>query len=477
MQIVYLILIITLIACTGEESRTDAPPWHDRTFLSRAATTLTLKNGSDSTIAIDLNPREYLPELGEEIPDSLASGDSMTVTSQLYKPETMVANLAGRRQVFELLPGLDRTIVYRPSKNEDAGSNRELYAAFTRIEAINPYTSGPETAGLEYADYVTLQDSLFLSAQDTLKQLRLEEDWQSRIIRQALELRHLRKVVGFTHYRKFFYDEDVVLADSVLQRVDSILRVVPFADAAYYSDLFTTLSVYHRRQHPEAGDGDRSVAARNYAQITADHLRAFPQEAYQTEAIAALAEDIIRNRRTYAGREALLDTLKAALRDDYRDEVNKIERGVLAARSDEKALRVLLATPFVNVAGDSVSPLAVREKDLTLYKFWFTNCVPCLVQQPAEKELLARYPELELVYLAYKTPEAEWLPYLEKHQPPTTQQLYLDGERDKLVQAGLGGFGAPQYLLVSGEEVEIICRSCPKPNDTALAEMIDAVGE
>lgn len=477
MRIAYLLALSVLLACSDEEQQTDAPPWQELTFLDRAFTTLTLANGGDLTIAIELHPREYLPELGEEVPDSLAAGDSLNVIRQLYRPETMVANLAGRRQVFELLPGFDRTIVYRAGKNEDAGRNRELYAAFTRIEAINPYTSGPETARMEYDDYALHQDSLLRAAQDTLANMQLAEDWQQQVLRQGLELRHLQKVVGFTSYRKFFYKENIVLADSVLRQVDSMLASVPYAQAAYYSDLFTTLSVYKRRQQPSDGDEERSIGARNFAQMTADHLQAFPQEAYRREAIAALAEDIIRDRHTYAGREVLLDSLKAALPEDYRDEVNSIERKVLAARSDETALRVLLATPFVNTAGDSVSPLAIREKEITLYKFWFTGCVPCLIQQPAEEELLAQYPALEVVYLAYKTPEAEWLPYLEKHQPPTTQQLYLDRGRDKLVQAGLGGFGAPQYLLVSGEEVKIVCRSCPKPNDKALAEMIDAVGE
>ncbi|TXF90600.1 hypothetical protein FUA23_05770 [Neolewinella aurantiaca] len=166
-----------------------------------------------------------------------------------------------------------------------------------------------------------------------------------------------------------------------------------------------------------------------------------------------------------------IDTLRSILPSFYNERLDEVERAFIEQSASANGLADFITTSYPTPSGTEESVMSTGSKPLRLLKFWFAGCYPCLWQQPHEAELLANYPEVDLVYVAHSTEKSAWQEYLDEHQPPTDLQLYVPQKERAVIKASAGTTGAPTYVMVD-DQGEIVCRPCPKPSDSLLSEMI-----
>ena len=472
MRLTYFLLFpLLLFTCGPAPDAVDArvPPWANASFLSPLPTPITLINASDTTWQLAADLRDYAPSLGDLLPDSLHSGQSVTVVPEISRPRQLFVGLGGHRSLRVLLPGYPRTLRYDDTRTmSEVGSERTLYAhldsAFAPLHPMPFYP--PEITDLSaYADSARRD---FTAHLDTLPTRADLPGWVRPLIDREARLLSLERPLNTRAYRGFFYKDTLSVSKDYLDTV----RLALESPMAYHTPSFNDLLGAYSRYLGEIGPHHTAGAStRNNWALATTLLSDYPAPAYRHDATAELAVGEIGDLRMYSGKAQIIDTLTASLPGAYRERVQVFADSVAASRRDDGALRAFLTTVFENESGELVTPLAVRRQPNTLYKFWFAGCYPCIVQQPHERELMDMYSDLEVVYVAFSTDKAQWLPYLEKHEAPASANLYVPEEQTELVRDALGRLGAPTYLLLDAAG-EVSCVSCPKPSDPMLAELL-----
>ena len=472
MRLRYLLCLpVLLFTCGPAPSPSDehALPWAEASFLTPIPTPIILVNASDTTWQLAADLRDYTPAVGDVLPDSLHSGETVTVTPVIARPHQMFVGLGHHRSLRVLLPGYSRTLRYDDSrKMPETGPNTELYShldgAFAPLHPMPFYP--PEITDITaYFDSVSRE---FTAHLDTLPARPDLPEWVRPLIEREAWLLALQRPLHTRAYRAFFYKDTLAVAEAYLDTVRRALE----SPLAYHTPSFNDLLGAYSRYLGETGPHQTAGAStRNNWALATTLLSNYPAPAYRHDAIANMATGETGDLRLYDGKAQIIDTLTASLPADYQERIRIFTDSIAASRRDDGALRAFLTTPFENEAGELVTPLAVRGRSKTLYKFWFAGCYPCIVQQPHERELMAEHPDLEVVYVAFSTDRERWLPYLKEHDAPASANLYVPEEQTEVVRDALGRLGAPIYLLLDADD-EVRCVNCPKPDDPLLEGLL-----
>ena len=442
-------------------------------FPAPVPTRFTLVNAIDSTLDVTFWPEYALTDFGRQTPDTLAAGDSLTVVLELHQPGFVVTEMAFRRNYYDLLPGQDRTVVYDAAANVTKGPHAVTYHALDRTKEWLPWTIGAELTGLLYEDFLEHMEELGVRALDSLRVFKREHpelpaDLANRM-ETKIRLRALKNMTGYTNYRRFFYGEENALPPWLNDTVDAALAAYTYGDVPDYGELLTSLTIVRQNATMDVAQEKQSAATRNYTALQLAYLE-LPDDPTGYTARGDLAMEIIGKDRDFTDREVIVDSLLSSIPEDYRRRVLNY-REAFAASRDESGLQALLTSRLLEEQGDSVRVAEQRNSRLTLYKFWFAGCYPCIVQYPRERDLLTRFPELQIHTVAFKTKSEDWSAYLQNRRPPGDRHFFVAPDRSKLVEEALGSLGAPQYVLVG--EGEVLCRSCPKPSDPLLVQTIE----
>lgn len=443
-------------------------PWAAATFLEPVATTLTFANHGDERIGFSPHLRDYFVDISLLFPDSLAVGEEVTVSVDLTSPIYLILRIGGLETMRVVVPGFPRVLAFDGIQLNEESSEQAVYDYLdTALTPINPVGYYPP----EIDNVPAYRDTLireFTAHLDSLQRPATVPEWAEALIRQDVELKLLHEPLHVRAYRRFFF-ADTLAVETVY--MDSVARLLQ-RPAAYHAP--TYLQLHHTLANYRAETGTRQeeeAATRNYWSYTEALLDGYPIPSKRDDATAAFLSRQIGTPYLFGGKAQIIDALTASLPPAYREKIAAFSEEVAKRNSSDEGLRAFLDTPLENGAGEISTPLDIRRQPKTLYKFWFAGCYPCLLQQPAERELLAAYPDLEIVYVAYATDKENWLPYLKEHDAPATANLYVPEGQTKLVRDALGQLGAPTYLLLDATG-EVVCSSCLKPSDPAFKELL-----
>lgn len=488
MKILRVVLLLSVFGaltagCSdGEERKNTELPWSDVTFVDPIPTTLSFINQSADTLDLRVTYEWELPLLGRELPDTLWPGDSFLFNISLYRPEDFVIDARYRRIFYALYPGMDRRIVYGPFKNTGVGINADIYAPADSVETWDPTSVGQSTIGLplnEFIEHVSgLRDTSVARLQRYAARTN-QPAWVVNLLQRRLTHKMLHRFATYPGYYRYFYQQKIQLPPAIAVELDAQARSDGFLDGSMHQDILLSTAIYQHRLITEADSIIEESRAERYTTVV-DFIEQLPDTlSHKASILAALIDDEIRNGHDYAGKEELIYNAMKVLPASYAKRLNQIDQRLSELRTEQNSLNdtsqllTLLSTPFErrNLANGDL--LNVRQKPLTLYKFWFAGCYPCLRLQPVEAELRKQYTDLEIISVAFSTKIDKWKPYLKRHQPPADAFFYIPEQQKGLVRRGMGSLGAPQYLLL-GPDDEVICRACPKPDDPSLRSLIQA---
>ena len=471
MRLILLSLLSGVLCTCGPAPAPDGfadLPWAEATYLDPMATELTFVNNGEERLGLRADLRDYFVDLDLVLPDSLAGGEEATVRVELTAPIFLILRYGGLETMRVVLPGHSRSIAHDGMELTEGGSDQAIYdyldAALTPINPVGTYP--PEITSV--TDYHKVFAQELTAHLDSIPRPTIVPEWVERLVRQEVELTSFKGPLQIRSYRRFLLADTLSVDPEYMDAVSQILKV----PLAYQAPSYLGLHFYLTNYHAETGKRQAAEAAtRNYWSYTEALLDDYPVSDKRDDATAAFLSRQISWPYMYGGKAQIIDTLTASLPAAYREKIAAFADVVAKRNASEEGLRAFLDTPLENDLGASITPLDIRQKEKTLYKFWFAGCYPCIVQQPYERELLAAHPELEIVYVAYATDKDDWLPYLEAHDAPAMANLYVPEGQTELVQAALGRLGAPTYLLLDGAG-EVICTSCPKPSDPAFRELL-----
>ena len=444
-----------------------SPEEPEPSFPNPVRTQLTFINDAEAPLAFGVWPAYTLVGLGSNLPDSLAAGDSLSVRMDLPGPRRIIVATGSRSMGYDLLPGKDRRVRLTAAGHRNRGLHRAAYDLLDRGEAWVPTTIGPEWTALAYDDFLDSMRRLGAAADDTVRALSGDPDIRN-LLAANLRLRALKHQAGYASFRSFFYHEKNEvprwLADSAYHALDAH----PYGTTAEHKDLYQALIVAETLASMDSTAEKLSAGTRNYTAFM-ERFLALPNSDRGHTARAELVMEMIGTNRDFTDRQLIQDSLLAALPPAYRRRVLRYA-DAFARTQGSAGLQSLFASMLPEERADSLRLREARETDLTLYKFWFAGCVPCIRQYPAERELLDRYPDLRMHTIAFSTKPDNWRAYLEGRRPPGSRHFFVSDADRPLLKSAVGDIGAPYYVLTRADSV--VCRSCPKPSDPLIREYL-----
>ncbi|NJC26917.1 TlpA family protein disulfide reductase [Neolewinella antarctica] len=460
-----LLLSLAFLCTCNRAQPTDEVPWKGASFLQPVTTSLTVVNASADTLELDISTRDVPDFVEGDYPGKLLPGDSATVSLDIFVAADCFVGLGFNHSLRPLLPGLDRKLVLTDSMR-NAGPWEAHYTYLDgNLLPIRPAGRQPEMT--DTLDHLRTELTARYAASWSQTKADAPAVWLDSFVRHEVDLAVLSDVFDKKGYMQFFYGDTLTISPQLLSRADLILNNPDYYDNVLYNRLIGSVAMY---THQGPADASSSAGARNYGRISDYLITKFPLPQQRSESLSAFAFNQQADQRMYEGKDENLARIRKELSPAYLRRLDEQQGRLIAARSNASGIKILLNSELLTTTGDVAKPSDKRTKPLTLYKFWFEGCYPCIVQQPAEAKLLERYPELELVYVAFETARKNWLPYIEKHQPPPAKHFYLSKQQKPILIDALGSVGAPTYVLVHEEEV--VCRQCPKPDDPLLEKMI-----
>lgn len=465
-----LLIFWTLTAgCSGElGERGEAIPWSDLDFLNRQFTTLTFVNASKDSVSY------YIRELQDEFyrggfEGALPPGDSVVLPMKLWRPECSYLYLEGRDGLTaHLFPGFHRTLIWNDGFSDRGAHAASIYSPLRLLDQ-ELEQQGPSTPVSLPIDQILSfyrpKTAYFDRITDSLKSTGNHPDWLPGMLRRQAHLIAAGEIETIRGYRRMAYLDTFNLPPAIDQRMDSLLTDPDNLSAPNYR------SFLNRRMFISRTPADTLPSPRGAGHgltqryLTENFLTSRPGM------LAAFLEEKIHSTQQYGGKDDLIERGMASLPMDYQEYLKEVQQTLAGKNSNDAAvvtlLRANLQTPDGRKAKLSTSP----GDELALYKFWFPGCAPCVRQYPYEKKLLAEFPNLELTYIGYLTPEKVWSDYVANNDLPTSRQYFLPNENKPLAKDALGVLGAPRYVLI-GDKGEVLCRACPKPDDPSLRSLI-----
>ena len=467
--VLFLALCSTCDHVTDPTPTPQPLPWLASSFIHPETTEISFVNASDSAWAVGSDLRDYYIIFNELLPDSLHSGETVTLKADIFYPRRLYVFTSHYSTLRPVLPGHSRTLRYDGKKLTEAGKYQAIYNYLdSALLVLHPEPFYPTKFSdlWAYHDTLTAEFTLHL---DTLSTTSEIPTWTIDLARREAYLMSLERPLYARTYRQYFYGDSVAVPPAYIDTVRSALELPLAYQSASYDLLFGSYARFlvEAEVHP-----DESAATRNYWSYANVLLHDFPAPSYRIDATAEFLSARITEQIMYRDKAQIIDTLIASLPSVYQASISAITEQVAARYSSSEGMQDFLVTPLESGSGRSVTPINIRRQPTTLYKFWFAGCTPCIKEQPYERDLLAQYPELEIVYVAFNTSKDNWLPYLDKHNAPASNNLYVPEGRNDLVQAALGQAGAPIYVLLDKNN-RVRCRNCPKPSDPSLASLLN----
>lgn len=472
----HTLLIVFIWALTAgcseqiEEQR-DTAPWEDVTFLGKATTYFTLVNTGADSISYRYDMDRNQPSQ-KHYSGKLGQGDSIRVKHSLFRPIRSFLGINGTSMTGPyLLPTLSRRISWDGDSYKDTGTNSIYYGYLKTLDDAFPSVGDASLLELPLDEVQQHQKGL---TQEALKQgeayaaSNSVSKWLKDFYQREAALKGAAALESQRGYLDYAYKKTLSLSPQVHHWIDSLLDdpnnlTMPTRDKLRQSHS------YNEAAPPVPG---MTLGNRNNRLDFEDIADSFPTDDADLyhDFLAEWTENQLLDYSTYANKDELIARAREILPADYVQQLDYIRDSINARISSDGAALKLLALPFASTS-DTLTPLLHRTKPYTLYKFWFPGCRPCVSQYPFERELLAEYPNLELVNVAYETRKDHWREYIQKNEMPGSQQLYLPKQKREAVRAALGMLGAPRYLML-GPGNKLACRNCPKPNDALLAKLI-----
>lgn len=468
-SLLFLSLVLSACGTSAENDNAEKVPWASASFVAPLATEITFTNAGSNTRNLDLDLHRYHIDLDGVVPDSLAPGESYTVTVDVHRPRYLFYR-SGRHESLRLfLPGRPRILVHGDSTITETGPFAAEYAYLDRVlMPINPVGRRPPVVD-DIAQFQKEHYQSSLTHLDTISKPDGLPAYVDPLIKRTLEVDSYSEAFGTRFYLRFFYKDTLDIAMEMRDSLRTILARPRYYHTPQYSRAFEGLSVY---EGEPLNDPALSVSTNNRRSITYGYLSSFPVADRFEDAVATRLVEDIANPRVYLGKMENIDTLKGALSAEYLAVIDKTERSAIERSAAPNGMAELVAARLSLPDGTVAAASSLSEKPLRLYKFWFAGCYPCLVQQPYEEKLLSAHPDVELIYVVHSTAKKTWLSYLDEHQPPAGHQLFTGRSELDLVKAAAGTTGAPTYVMTDADG-KVICRPCPKPNDPLLETMME----
>ncbi|MEL7162470.1 MAG: hypothetical protein AAFN92_17060, partial [Bacteroidota bacterium] len=452
-----LLLFLTTCSPATDPNSAENVPWAEATFLKPALTKLTFTNGDTLPRNLDVDLRRYRENLDRAAPDSLAPGASYTATVAIHRPRYFFYRSGEHESLRPLLPGRNRHLTLSAGKVTESGPYATEYdyldAVLIPLNPVGRRPSPPESL------LTHVEESLLGAIQhrDTVPVPEGLPEYVAPFLDRSLRVGAYYETFTLRSYLKFFYADTLAVPTALRDSVHQLLQKPGNYQTLNYTDLFEALAML---EGEPAANPDYSISTNNRTAIARAYLTGFPTPERAHDAVAThLAKDLT-DSRVFLNKMELIDTLKTLLPDSYLAALASIEETALARATSPDGLTNFLTTSWLTPTGDEMAPGLRSERPLRLLKFWFAGCYPCLVQQPHERELLAAYPDVELIYVVHSTKEDQWLTYLEKHTPPAARHFFV--KKTDSVLAAAGTTGAPTYVMIDAAG-EIICRPCAKP--------------
>ncbi len=466
-------LSLLLIGCSTAEKETsdgEEVPWATASFVEPLLTELTFTNATTTSREIGVDLRWYRVYIGENLPDSLRPGESVSVEVELHHPRNLFYASGDQQSIRLVLPGRSRHLVHEENGVVEKGAFVKEYTFLD--EALMPLNiPGRKPVSINDLEEFRLKEERAARSHfDTLVFPENLPNYIRPFLERIADLRGYQLALQMRSYHKFFYKDTLAVPGGMVDSITSILQRPGYYQTLAYTELQEALSMYKGELRASTY---KSSAAINHAALTAGYLNDYPILSRRNDAVAERLIYDICKPRIYSGKMENIDTLRTLLPQAYLKKIDEIERHIIASTASKNGLANFLNTPYATPSGKEQSVMALADKPLRLLKFWFAGCYPCLVQQPYETELLAKYPEVDLIYVAHNTEKEVWKKYLVKHQPPATLQLYVPQKNKSEIKASAGTTGAPTYVMVD-DVGKMICRPCPKPNDPLLGKMVEA---
>ena len=391
---------------------------------------------------------------------SLLPGKRTNVTADIFQPLSVFVEVNDIPTIRTTFPGMDRHLVWTGDAFENRGVHVLPYDYYDdHTEELTRPGNAPAIENLdEYGDTLTAR---YLAYDATAKGV---EPWLADFTRRSVAVEIPYRQMHLRAFYAFMMADTLFVSDSLNTRVRAQINDPENFNVPAYVDLWR-VDVHYQAELR----GEHKWPQKDRA-ITQWIIDSFPFSGKQYDAIASMLYNQLHEERMYEGKEENMESMLEVLPNDYRAKLDRVAAELEAERATDDGDQVFLAHELVDLDGGRTTANAARRKPNTLFKFWFAGCKPCIMQQPAEAQLLQDYPDLEIVYVAFKTRKDIIPDYLAKHQPPTDRHLYLPMEETAVMRAATGRAAAPTYLLVMGEEV--VCRNCPNPSDASLEEML-----
>jgi hypothetical protein len=460
------VLILLGSACSADQEKI---PWMATDFANPVETRFTIKNISDADVFFHLGHARTSQRLNTVVPDTLLAGEQISVSFPMHVPDNLFLVAGDLQQKITLLPGLDRSTLYRPEELYEGGVHREVYQYFLQLERLYPTESTGKEYNVDLDKLIDLKRSQAERAVDSFSTIT-SPVWLPAVLQAHVDYRHANMVFKYTDYNWFLYKDRVLLPDTMVVWAEHLLAQEKFKYTIDYSELLSSYTRYRRRNDPEPKDSVSVAGTINYDAIAKAYVKSFPVPRYQNDAIALQLEELYYHNSQFSGREEIIQTMRYALPSDYRKVLDSIQAKTGSEEYDHQALKKLFETPLVHPFSGTQTINELSGSSLKLFKFWFAGCHACLLQQPFERKLLKEFYRLDFVTVCYATDQDVWSSYITQH-PIQGTHLYVEKINQQLLVSALGGIGAPRYLLVDGSG-NIICHDCPKPEDEALVKLI-----
>ena len=443
-------------------------PWKDASFTEPITTTLTFTNEGAKTREFSARIQEYPLDFKAVLPDSLYPRDSATVTVDIHQPHYVFCASEYSLSLRILLPGLDRALAHTDSGVVEIGPHTLEYDYLDAVLLpLNVVGRQPPTG----TDLLEIQREYYSKARAHYDTVVVPEGLPTYIrplLEHTIELASFSESIVSHNYHLFFMEDTLSVPNAISDSLGRMLAQFAYYDSPEYNRSFICWAQF-------TGEADHNSAYDVTSNLMTSRARGylkFPISERRADATASHLAYLLTDQRVYLNKSETIDTLRASLPESYQAAVATIERSATAKSASEKGLLHLLVTDYQTPDGSRRSIGSSSERKFRLLKFWFAGCVPCLAQQPYERELLAAYPNVELIYVAHNTQPDTWRAYLEEHKPPAARQYLVPKQQTKEVLAAAGTTGAPTYVMVDANG-QAVCQPCPKPSDPLLRQFFD----
>ncbi len=469
-QIVLIVFISGIITgCTEHTAETrDTPPWEGLGYLSQINTSFSLVNHSPDSIYYSCMLNRDKNKLGT-LEGKIAPKDSIIIRQKLFKP------ISGYLSINDtilsgpyLIPSMDRQLHWDGNKLFDTGRHAPAYGYIQILNNYYPIRGDESLLGLSLEEVHDHGINLFKAAieqSETYPSKKQLPQWLLDFYHREAAIKSSESLESQRGYLAYAYADTLKLPTIVHNWIDRLLedphnQMMPS---------FNRLQRYHSYNEAPQPKNGVTHTNRNY-RLDFENITDVKMKSRRDDLLADWTEYQLLSFSTYAIKDELISIAKKRLPKPYVKRLDYIRDSLQTKISNDDSALKLFSMPF-STESDTLTPLLHRKQAFTLYKFWFPGCRPCVSQYPFERKLLANHPNLELVNIAYSTRKDHWLEYIQKHDMPGSLHLYLPKQKRKAIQAAIGILGAPRYLLL-GLEDKVICRNCPKPEDSLLDSLI-----